>query len=76
MSRWSQSSLLFAFTALGEFGPLWNAPQWLMGLSPFQHSPLLPVGSSANTSLVALTTTAAVLAAVGYLGWRRRDLTP
>ncbi len=68
--------LLFAFIALGEFGPLWNAPQWLMGLSPFQHSPLLPVGSSAITSLVALTTTAAVLAAVGYLGWRRRDLTP
>ncbi len=37
--------LLLAFVALGEFGVLWNAPNWLMDLSPFRHSPLLPVGS-------------------------------
>ena len=67
--------LLAVFVALGEFGVLWHAPQWLMDLSPFQHSPLLPVGSGAVLSLVALTLTAAVLAALGYLGWRRRDLT-
>jgi len=34
--------LLAVFIALGEFGVLWNAPQWLMDLSPFQHTPLLP----------------------------------
>jgi ABC-2 type transport system permease protein len=67
--------LLVVFIALGEFGVLWNAPQWLMGLSPFQHSPLLPVGTSGILALVALTVTAAALAAVGYLGWCRRDLT-
>jgi ABC-2 type transport system permease protein len=68
-------ALLALFVALGEFGVLWNAPQWLMDLSPFQHSPLLPVGSSAVTALTDLTLTAAVLAALGYLGWRHRDLT-
>jgi ABC-2 type transport system permease protein len=67
--------LLAVFVALGEFGVLWNAPQWLMDLSPFQHSPLLPVGSSGIGALVALTVTAAVLAALGYFGWRRRDMT-
>jgi ABC-2 type transport system permease protein len=67
--------LLVVFIALGEFGVLWNAPQWLMDLSPFQHTPLLPVGSGGVVSLVVLTATAAVVAAVGYLGWRRRDLT-
>ena len=67
--------LLAAFVALGEFGVLWNAPQWLMDLSPFQHTPLLPVGSDAIVPLVALTAAAGVLAAAGYLGWRRRDLT-
>jgi ABC-2 type transport system permease protein len=67
--------LLALLVALGEFGALWNAPQWLMSLSPFQHSPLLPVGSGGVVSLVALTLTAAALAALGYLGWRRRDLT-
>jgi ABC-2 type transport system permease protein len=66
--------LLVAFIALGEFGVLWNAPRWLMGLSPFQHSPLLPVGSDAIAALVALTVVAAVFAALGLIGWRRRDL--
>jgi len=46
-----------------------------MDLSPFQHTPLLPVGSGGVVSLVALTATAAALASLGYLGWRRRDLT-
>lgn len=68
--------LLVVFIALGEFGDVWNAPQWLMDLSPFQHSPMLPVGSGGVGALVALTASAAVLAAFGFLGWRRRDLTP
>lgn len=67
--------VLAAFVALGELGVLYNAPAWLMDLSPFPHSPLLPVGSGAVVSLLALTVTAAALAALGYLGWRRRDLT-
>jgi ABC-2 type transport system permease protein len=67
--------LYFAFVALGEFGVLWNAPQWLMELSPFRHSPMLPIDSSWALPLLALAAAAAVLAALGYLGWRRRDLT-
>ena len=67
--------LYVVFIALGEFGVLWNAPQWLMDLSPFQHSPTLPVGVSGIVALIALTTTAAALAALGYSGWRHRDLT-
>jgi ABC-2 type transport system permease protein len=66
--------LLVVFVALGEFGVLWNAPRWLMSLSPFQHSPLLPVGSDGIPGLAALTITAAAFAAIGYIGWRRRDL--
>ncbi|MDD1475938.1 ABC transporter permease [Arthrobacter sp. H16F315] len=66
--------LLLAFVALGEFGVLWNAPNWLMDLSPFRHSPLLPVGSGDGAALGVLTVAAAVLAAFGFAGWRRRDL--
>jgi ABC-2 type transport system permease protein len=66
--------LLAVFVAFGELGVLWNAPRWLMDISPFQHSPLLPVGADGIVPLVALTLTSAVLAAIGYLGWRRRDL--
>lgn len=67
--------LYVAFVALGEFGVLWHAPQWLMDLSPFQHAPRLPLDSGTVTAVVALTATAAVVAALGYVGWRRRDLT-
>ena len=66
--------LLLSFVALGEFGVLWNAPEWLMDLSPFRHSPLLPVGTGAGGGLAGLTAVAAVIAALGYYGWRRRDL--
>jgi ABC-2 type transport system permease protein len=66
--------LLVAFVALGEFGELWHAPSWVMDLSPFRHSPLLPVDAAGATSLVVLTAVAAALGALGYAGWRRRDL--
>lgn len=66
--------LLLAFVALGEFGVLWNAPDWLMDLSPFRHSPLLPVNADAVPALAWLTAVALVLAVLGYAGWRRRDL--
>jgi ABC-2 type transport system permease protein len=66
-----------AFIAIGEFGVLWDAPQWLMDLSPFVHSPRLPVNSSAALlPVTALTAVAAALTVVGYVGWRRRDLAP
>jgi ABC-2 type transport system permease protein len=68
--------VLLAFVALGEFGVLWNAPGWLIDLSPFRHTPLLPVGPDAAPALLALTAVAAALAALGYHGWRRRDLAP
>lgn len=68
--------LYVAAVVLGEFGALWDAPQWLMDLSPFVHSPKLPVESGGLLPVVALTATAAALSALGYLGWQRRDLAP
>jgi ABC-2 type transport system permease protein len=65
--------LLVVFVALGEFGALWNTPQWLMDLSPLQHSPTMPVGAEAVLPLVVLTLVAAVISGLGYLGWLRRD---
>jgi ABC-2 type transport system permease protein len=45
-----------------------------MELSPFRHSPLLPLDSGSVWPVLGLTVTAAALAALGYAGWRRRDL--
>ena len=66
--------LLVLFVALGEFGPLSGAPQWLMDLSPIQHSPRMPVTTDALVPLAVLTIVALALSALGYIGWRRRDL--
>ena len=63
-----------AMVAVGEFGELWDVPQWLQDLSPFVHSPKLPLAYGDAGALVALTAAAAALLALGYAGWRRRDL--
>jgi ABC-2 type transport system permease protein len=68
--------LFVAAFAIGEFGPLWEAPQWLMNLSPFVHSPRLPAVDASTAGLIPLTVVAVVLLVVGFVGWRRRDLHP
>lgn len=66
---------LFALAVvIGELGPLWNAPQWVMDLSPFVHSPGLPSPDVSLVGLVPLTVVAAMALVVGLVGWRRRDL--
>ena len=67
--------LLVVFVVVGEFGSLWKLPEWVMNLSPLRHAPTLPVTSAGLVPVLWLTLAAAVLSAVGYLGWRRRDLT-
>ena len=61
---------------LGEFGPLWDLPQWLMDLSPFVHSPRLPAPDSSSAGLMPLVVVSVALIGLGLLGWRRRDLHP
>jgi ABC-2 type transport system permease protein len=66
--------VLVLFIALGEFGVLWNAPSWLMDLSPFEHTPHLPADWGWALPLAALTVTAAALSGVGLSKWRQRDV--
>ena len=76
LPRWVQmvwGIFVLAF-AIGEFGPLWNAPQWLMNVSPFVHSPRLPGVDASVAGLLPLTLVALALVAFGLIGWRRRDV--
>ena len=66
--------LLVIFIVLGEFGELWELPQWLLDLSPFAHAPRLPGGDVSWVQLAGLLAIAATLAVVGVVGWRRRDV--
>jgi putative exporter of polyketide antibiotics len=60
-----------SITTLGE--PL-RLDQWTLDLSPFAHLPRLPAAAFTATPLAWLLATAAVLAAAGLAGFRRRDL--
>jgi ABC-2 type transport system permease protein len=48
--------------------------QWLLDVSPFTHVPHLPGGTATATPFVVLVAVAAVLAASGLTGLRRRDI--
>ena len=70
--------LLAAGLVLGQFGELLRLPAWLQNLSPFRHSPALPVEDldiTAVTAALLLTGAAAILAAVAAGVLNRRDLT-
>ena len=63
-----------AFILVGEFGQLWGVPRWVMDVSPFAHSPVLPGPAAELTGMLWLTLVAAAFLAVGSAAFRRRDL--
>jgi ABC-2 type transport system permease protein len=69
---WAGVAIAFV---VGWLGGLLDLPDWVNGLSPFDHLPLVPVEDLRVTPLVALSLVAAVLGAAGLWGFRRRDVT-
>jgi polyether ionophore transport system permease protein len=55
-------------------GPLLRLSHWLLDLAPFSHVPKVPGASVSAAPLAWLLATAAVLAAAGLAGFRRRDV--
>jgi ABC-2 type transport system permease protein len=68
---WAVLAVVLSITTLGE--PL-RLDQWTLDLSPFAHLPRLPAAAFTAAPLAWLLATAAVLAAAGLAGFRRRDL--
>jgi ABC-2 type transport system permease protein len=64
------------FIVVGEFGGLWQLPQWVLDVSPFAHSPRLPGADVGPVSLIGLLAVTVVLLSAAAIGWRRRDLKP
>ncbi|WP_332691735.1 ABC transporter permease [Halalkalibacter lacteus] len=56
-------------------GGLLQFPEWMGKLSPFGHVPQLPVEEMDSSSVLMLTCIAAVLIVVGFIGYRKRDIT-
>jgi ABC-2 type transport system permease protein len=68
---WAVLAVVLFVTMFGE--PL-RLGRLLIDLSPFTHLPRLPAAAFTATPLVWLLAVAAVLAAAGLAGFRRRDL--
>ncbi|WP_083259493.1 ABC transporter permease [Cellulosimicrobium cellulans] len=66
--------LAWAFV-VGMFGGLLDLPDAVMGLSPYWHVPQLPADQVDGTGLAALSAVAVALLALGFAGFRRRDVT-
>jgi ABC-2 type transport system permease protein len=59
---------------VGQFGALFDLPQWALNVSPFTHVPAVPAEELQWPPLLALTAVALVVGALGAIGWRRRDV--
>jgi ABC-2 type transport system permease protein len=59
---------------LGWLGGLVAPPRWLQELSPFWHTPAVPVDPVTLSAPSAITVVVVLLAGVGLLGLRRRDI--
>jgi ABC-2 type transport system permease protein len=78
LPHWSvvPSWLLFVFSVFvgPMFGPSLGLPAWLVDLSPFTHVPNAPAVAISYGPLLSLGVAGALLASVGILGLRRRNL--
>jgi ABC-2 type transport system permease protein len=59
---------------VGQFGALFELPQAVLDVSPFTHVPAAPAEDVRAVPLLALSAVALGLTAIGFVGWRRRDL--
>ncbi|MGO1544523.1 MAG: ABC transporter permease [Gulosibacter sp.] len=55
-------------------GGLLGLPDWAMDLSPLRHTPLYPIEDVAAAPLLIMGGLAALLTAIGMVGFRQRDL--
>ncbi|CAM2835824.1 ABC transporter permease [Skermania piniformis] len=56
------------------FGPSFKLPDWAMAVSPFDHVPAVGAAAPAWWGLLWISLATAVFLAVGFIGFRRRDI--
>jgi ABC-2 type transport system permease protein len=72
-SAFAWAVLAYCFV-LGWLGGLIRPPRWAESLSPFWHTPAVPVGRVTLVAPVVIASIAVALVAAGLWGLRRRDL--
>lgn len=56
------------------FGDLFQIPQWLQDVSPFEHLPMVPAEEFAWGPVLAMVAIAAALSVAGQIAFRRRNV--
>jgi ABC-2 type transport system permease protein len=67
------AALAFCFV-LGWLGGLLDPPRWVDALSPFWHTPAVPVDAVTLATPLVILVVALALIGLGVAGFRRRDL--
>ena len=73
-SDWLGWALLVGIVFLGELGPLMNLPDWVQTISPFAHTPKIPIETMNWAPELVLTAITAALVGVAVAGYRRRGM--
>jgi len=68
---WAVLALVFV---LGQLGELLRLPGWVVGLSPYTHSPAMPAEHFAARPALVLSAVSAALLATAWWRYRRRDI--
>lgn len=71
LAAWGGVLVSFVLTLLG---PTFGLDDWVLGISPFWHVPAVAAADPDWTGLAWLGLVTAALLAVGFAGFRRRDL--
>ncbi|WP_298331292.1 hypothetical protein [Haloactinopolyspora sp.] len=67
-------AILAGCVVAAMLGSLIRLPDWVLELSPFEHTPRLPGGSMDVAASLTLTGLAAAVIVVGVVSFRRRDV--
>jgi len=65
---------VLASFVLTLLGPTFKLPDWALGISPFWHIPIVSSVDADPSGLVWITGVTLALVAIGFAGFRRRDL--
>ena len=71
LAGWMAVVATFAITILG---PMFTLDEWVLDISPLWHVPNVQAADPAWGGLVGLVLVAAAFTAVGFAGYRRRDI--
>lgn len=71
IAAWAGVLISFALTILGPTFKLWD---WVLAISPFWHVPNVTLAEANGWGLLGVVGVAALLIAVGFVRYRRRDL--